>query len=206
MGLGLGFVRETGVIKKTLFSTREKAGSDPWLIRVDCTSPDIVIEPKMVGEKAEPLRVVERTYELSVSLKQLPEEPGTFTSEALVMGRDASEPIWRFPISYTRRAQVFAVPSSLFATILPGEPPLDLTLAVQADDPEFQLDSRVIESPPGVTVRAGRASGSRVEFVVIPDAAGQSPIEGKIRLATNHPDLPEVAVPIHVRYENIPSH
>ena len=183
------------------FSTREQRGSEPWLASFAVETPGLTLEGGMSEEGPVMGGAIIRRYRYRALLKAQ-DEPGDLGGDVRFATKDGS-PAHHLPVLGSIQPPVSVRPSRLLATVIPGAEPLRLRLLMEADDPLFTLTAEPISATPdGLTIRRlpMEATGKVAFEVETGEDHEDGQLDAILRFETNHPDAPQVEVPISLRF------
>jgi hypothetical protein len=197
--LSFGPIRP-GASETFFVDTIEREGQPPWIGRATTLVEGLELKGGLEGEQAIPGSGMSRTYRYTATFPR-PPAPGPVRGEIALSGRANGEVIpLRIPVTGVVRPAVFASPSSLYASLVPGEPPPRFHVALMADDPAFRLTSEAqLEGSDHLTVGRREPKGTRDHYEVTLRGPLDKSLLATIVIRTNHPDAPEVRVPVTIK-------
>ncbi|MEW4571319.1 DUF1573 domain-containing protein [Tautonia sp. JC769] len=177
-----------------VLSTRERAGSDPWIGSVNTNLRGLFAVGGILDEQPSGDGVVYRTYRYELAFEKSP-DPGRFSGRVdFVDGNGKILGIEPIPILGYVRAAVSAVPPILYATCdSPAELP-QLRLRLVRSEPGGEFSAELVEKGSGVFVEQVGGNGSEPTFSVQP-GSGPGAYKGTLIFSTDVKGAERIEVP-----------
>jgi hypothetical protein len=180
--------------------TREFRSRPPWLAIASGENADVEIGGGVARETPLGPDVVIREYHYEVKMRRVP-PPGHF-SGTLTFRDDQGANLTHLTIPYHGNVPrpVESYPSRLYASVQPGEQWPRWSLTLTADRGSFDLDAKPVAAADlPFEVRRTYREGRRNRFEVLRRGSVPHSFSGMIRFVTNHPEAPEVRIPMSIR-------
>lgn len=196
-----GIVREVPVEEPLYVETREREGSPPWITDAEATVPDVSLVGGLEREDRVAEGVVVRRYSYRTILNRSPGPGNSLAGEVRLIASTDGEPraVVVLPLDVTAHPAVSVSPAALVGSFTNGDRP-ELSFMLSADNPDLILEAGPDpDSAEGLDVTRAGDAGRRLVFRVTPRQPLDRPIERTLRLRTNHPQAPEVSLPVLIR-------
>ncbi len=188
-----------GFAEKIFFETTERSGEGHWIESSSSTFEGLAIKLNAVDEQKVPGQGLYRRYQYEASFTKMP-PIGKFRGEILFVSTFGGElEIHRLPVFGDVPEPILAVPSSIYASVIPGESVPLLTIQLKAEDTSFPLTSEcTIEGSTALTVSLKEASPGSLFYELSPTSPMKETTRATAIFRTNHPDLAQVRVPVTI--------
>lgn len=189
---------------------RGEAGERVLTVKSNLGRPLAITRLELLGTHFEATIAADspgRNYQLRVSVPA-GTTPGRFEEAVILHTDDADRPTVRVPVNVLVKTEVYANPETVdFGRIrrrdLAADPRMaDLlaqTVIVQRKEGSFELRSVVSDLPAVAATRTPEGASQIFEIVLrpLPGALTPGKLDGTVRVTTDDPRFPELAIPVH---------